>query len=214
MSLSESQQTSMISALLSRVAELESQTQYLNTATTAIFKQMNSIQDSLIPIDKNITDLQAANKSNVSHILSLESSVKSLGNTVNSLTGTSGDLNYAEVKAAFDKAYNADVFILNQLLDVERFVNAPKTTQDFLMKGIDETLAGTGITDTTLQEYLKTPNTMNAPYSVPQDQFWAGLSSAFGNFFGGAAAGFAGISIPLLLGGGVLLLLLTRGGSR
>ena len=115
-----------------------------------------------------------------------------------------------QINKDLHSVYNADLFTFNQLLDVERYVNAPPAVQDALLDAINKTVGGIGVTDQALGTYLALPPTMNAPYAAPENQenpFIGGLLGGLGNFFGGAASGFAGVSIWLLLGLGAVILL-------
>lgn len=144
----------------------------------------------------------------------------SLQQKVDTLSASSGNVDVArlstleatvaQINKDLHSVYNADLFTFNQLLDVERYVNAPPAVQDALLDAINKTVGGIGVTDQALGDYLALPPLMNAPYADPNNQqnpFIGGLLGGLGNFLGGAASGFAGVSIWLLLGlGGIILL--------
>lgn len=170
-------------------------TSYVNTQLRSINKDLDTAEITANRAYTGLTALQtkvdtlAGQGTDVARLSTLETTV-------------------AQINKDLRSVYNADLFTFNQLLDVERYVNAPPAVQDALLDAINKTVGGIGVTDKALGDYLALPPLMNAPYTQANqggDDFWGGLLSGLGSFAGGALGGFS-ITTLLLVGGGLYLL--------
>lgn len=180
----------MLFAMQTRISNLENQVQQLNTVTMSTNKVLNNFMDSLIPLEKRLTDIEDVNAVQTQSLKDIYAG--KLNKTYAS---------YTEVKDAFDNAFNVDAILGNQLLGLESFTKAPVKMQSFL----EQFLKTEGQLDITKVGELQDTTT------VPVDP-WAGITKGAGDFLGafagGAITGFGGTAL-LILGGGLLLILLT-----